>query len=118
MKKELKRKLLILTTIFNKGYTITITNGLINQYSDITKPYIVSHKTLIKITKDTLTVWPFDFKPDKTYIIGYWLDSDKTKWIELNKVFADKAKALKFAKKYNQQCIYNIKTGGIIYVCP
>jgi hypoxanthine-guanine phosphoribosyltransferase len=116
MNKELKRKLLILTDIFDKGYTVTITNGAINQYSNVKKPYIVSHKTLIKITNDTLTVLPFDFKPDKTYVVGYWLDSDKTKWVELNETFSDKAKALLFAKKHNQQCIYDINTGGTIDV--
>ena len=108
-------KLIQLSKIFKDGYTVQLKDNRLNQYSNIDKPYIVSYKTIIKITgNNTPTYTNINLIPDNC-IIGGWLDNDTNiYYIELNKVFKDRDKALIFAIQHNQKAIYNIKTNKII----
>lgn len=108
-------KLIQLSQIFNDGFTLSINNDEINQYSNNDKPYILSYKTLITIKNDT-TVFNHVLIPNKC-IIGGWKDKDTdTYYIELNKVYKSKQQALKIAKRYKQKAIYNMNTGEVINV--
>ena len=95
-----------LAKIFKKGFTIEVNNGVINQYSKINKPFIVSYKTLIEIHNDT-PIFSKHYKIPKRCIIGFWHDN-KTGYIELNKAFKRMSEALIFAYKHKQKYIYNI----------
>ena len=109
-------KLVKLTTIFENGYTVELKNWQINQYCNMSKPYIVSYKTLIAInTLNDNKTFCYTSIP-KNCLIGYWVDSDKIGWIEVNKAFKYKWQALKFAKRHRQKYIYNYKNGGVIGV--
>ena len=110
------KELIGLSKIFKSGFTVEFKNSVISQYSNSKKPYIVAYKTIITITdKEVIYNHINDLPLD--CIIGGWLDKDNnTYYIELNKVFKLKSKALLYAKKYNQKAIYNLKTEEVINV--
>ena len=95
-------KLIQLSKIFKEGFTIEVNNGVISQYNDISKPYVLSYRTILTIHNDTKKLHSVII-PDKC-IIGGWFDTDtNTYYIELNKVYKNKRYALKIAKKYSQK---------------
>lgn len=108
------KKLINLTEIFEKGYTVEYSNGKLKQYHDPKRPYVVSYLPLVKITKESIIV--FSKVPTKRNVIGYWKDSKGVGWIKVNETFKTKKWALKFAKYHGQECIYNLNTGVIIDV--
>lgn len=106
-------KLIELSKIFKEGFTVELKKGKINQYANYDKPFIVSYKTLIKITDKTINYGSLEIP--NNCIIGGWFDSDiNTYYIELNKTFKDKDEALIFAIQHGQKCIYDIRTGKTI----
>jgi len=109
-------KLIQLSKIFKDGYTVEINNGVINQYNNTDKPYIVSYLTIIEVRNDKTLYNNVQHIPSKC-IIGGWRNTDtNTYYIELNKAFKNKAYALKIAKKYSQKAIYDNNRSEIIYV--
>ena len=109
-------ELIKLSKIFKDGFTIELKDSKIQQYARTDKPYIVSYLTLIEVRKDKILYNNVQHIPSSC-IIGGWLDKDNnTYYIELNKVFKLKSKALLYAKKYNQKAIYNLKTEEVINV--
>ena len=107
-------KLIQLSKIFKEGFTIELKNNQINQYSNIEKPYIVSYLTVIEIKNDKPLFKNIQHIPNNC-IIGGWRDS-YSYLIELNKTFKSKKEALKFAKKWKQRYIYNLKTQKCIEI--
>jgi len=108
-------ELLKLSKIFKAGFTIEVIGGEICQYGYYDKPFIVSYKTLIKITDKTIDYISLDI-PDNC-IIGGWLDTDTNVfYIELNLAFDTEAHALTVAEAFNQKAIYNLKTGVVTSV--
>ena len=107
--------LIKLSKIFKEGYTVQLKNGKINQYTNYNKPFIVSYKTLIKITGDNMPTYTnINLIPDNC-IIGGWFDNDANiYYIELNKAFKDRDEALIFAIQHNQKAIYDIKANKTI----
>lgn len=109
------KDLIKLSTIFKDGFTIEINNNSINQYSNRSKPYIVSYKTLIEIKNNKVKFYSGNI-PNKS-IIGGWLDIEKNiYYIELNQAFYELPQALLFAKKHKQRYIYNMNTNNSIKV--
>ena len=108
------KDLIQLSKIFKDGYTVQLKDNKLNQYSNIKKPFIVSYLTLIEIHGDKILYNNVQHIP-LNCIIGGWFDKDNNIfYIELNKTFKDKDKALIFAIKYSQKAIYNIKTNKTI----
>lgn len=108
--------LIKLSKIFKEGFTIEIKNGVIYQYLDIHKPYIVSYKPLISLSPGYTK---FESKNDipKNCIVGGWHDKETNiYYIELNEAYANVLYALKMAKKYKQKAIYDYKRGVVINV--
>lgn len=120
MQHEILEDLINLSNIFKEGFTVTLNKGEFNQYSNTNKPYIVSYKTLITI--DRSTEYPFKIKYHKINglklekcIIGAWLNLENgVYYIELNRTFKDKNKALLFAIKHKQLAIYDINNQKVI----
>lgn len=113
--KGLTDSLLQLTKIFPKGFTVIYQEGVLQPYNNIKYNYIVSYKTLIKISEQAMTIFQ-DLYPviKEGSIIGYWEDNHRVGWLELNKAFKSKRQAVIFGKKNKQEFIYNFKTGGCI----
>lgn len=113
-------KLIQLSKIFKEGFTVEVNNGIITQYNNTSKPYVLSYKTILTINKDRLTTTFNRLTLYETFnkcIIGGWLDTDTNiYYIQLNKVYKNKAYALKIAKKHHQKAIYNSNTGDVIFV--
>lgn len=113
-------QLIQLSKIFKEGYTVEINNGVINQYTNTNKPYVVSYKTLVVINKDVsvknVNITSFkDTKIPNKCIIGAWLDQDTNiYYIELNRTFKDKNEALIFAIKHEQLAIYDMNNQKVI----
>jgi len=116
MKKDnITDQLIQLSKIFKEGFSIELNDDRISQYNNTNKPYIVSYKTILTI-HDKAIVFRAVNIPNKC-IIGGWMDQDtNTYYIELNKVYKNKAYALKMAKKYDQKAIYDNNQGVMIYV--
>lgn len=109
-------ELLKLSKIFKDGFTVEIKEGKINQYTNYNKPYIVSHKTIIEITDNSVNYKNIDNLSTNCIIEG-WLDIDtNTYYIEVNKTFILKSMAIAYAQDNNQKAIYDIRTGEIIEV--
>jgi len=103
-------KLIQLSKIFKKGFTIELKDNQINQYSNIEKPFIVSYLTIIEIKNNKPLFKNIQHIPTNC-IIGGWEDkTNNTYYIELNKSFNNIKTALIFAYKFNQKAIYNLKT--------
>ena len=106
--------LIQLSKIFKDGYTVQLKDNKLNQYSNINKPFIVSYLTVIEVKGEKTLYINIQYIP-ATCIIGGWYNIDnKTFYIELNKVFKDKDKALIFAIQHSQKAIYDIRTGKSI----
>jgi len=110
-------KLIQLSKIFKEGFTVEINKGVISQYNDIYKPYIVSCHTILEIHNNSKTFKQTTLYNINNCIIGGWLDVDtNTYYIELNKVYANKYYALKIAKKFKQKAIYDSNKQEVIKV--
>ena len=113
-KTDIIDNLIQLSKIFKDGFTIAVNNGNIEQVN-ITKGYVVSYKTIISINLNNNIPKLHDCNIPLNTIVGGWLDKDENiYYIELNTIFRDKDKALIYAIKYSQKCIYDIKTGKTI----
>ena len=110
-------KLIQLSKIFKEGFTVKVKNGIITQYNNANKPYVLSYKTLIEIHPIINGIKYINANIPNKCIIGGWLDTDtNTYYIALNKTYKNKSYTLKIAKKYDQKAIYNSNTGEVIYV--
>lgn len=112
-----------LADIFTEGFTITLTEGKYNQYSNTKKPYVVSFKPILtletSIFPPTIVYHKLNALKLHKCIIGGWLDKDTGLYhVEVNKTFKHMIDALKFAYKHKQQYIYNMNTQKAIEVKP
>ena len=109
-------ELLTLSKIFKQGFTVEYKEGIINQYTNYDKPFIVSYLPLIEIKTNEILYHNIQ-QISNNCIIGGWHDSDtNTYYIELNIAFSDKMPAYVYAKTLNQKAIYDIRTGDIMEV--
>lgn len=107
--------LIHLSKIFKDGYTIELKEGKLNQYTNYDKPFIVSYLTIIKITgNNTPTYTHIKLIPNNCIIGGWNNPKENIFYIELNEAFKLLSEAEKFAIKYSQKHIYNIKNGACI----
>ena len=108
--------LIKLSKICKKGFTVECTGHELKQYTDYNKPFIVSYRTIIKITENKINYKNMGGLPYNC-IIGGWHDSDtNTYYIELNLTFNTKEHAITVAKAFNQKAIYDIRTDNVIEV--
>ena len=110
-------KLIQLSEIFKQSFTVEVKNGDISQYTNISKPYIVSYHTILEIHNNNKTFKQTVLYDVNNYIVGGWLDKEtNTFYIELNKAFHNKRLALIFGKQHKQKHIYDLNKQEIIKV--
>ena len=119
-------KLIQLSKIFKKGFTIEIQDNNIQQYNSNKHkyfPYVVSYQTIITIDYNKLEPRIKYFKIkylDKqlrfSFISG-WFDKDNNiYYIEFNRLFSSLNHAIAEAKKYKQKYVYDLNEGKEIKV--
>jgi len=121
--KSIIDKLVQLSKIFKKGFTIQVHDNNILQYYNKHYHYIVSYQTIITVDYNKLEPSIKYFKItdlDKQLrfsFIGGWLDKkDNIYYIEFNRIFSSLNHAIAEAKKYKQKYIYDLNEGKAIKV--
>lgn len=112
-------KLIQLSKIFKKGFTIQISNNDILQYTNKQYKYVVSCETILTISNSHIKYHAIKNLDDKLKycFIGGWLDKDDNiYYIEFNRIFSSEGYALEIAKKYKQKYIYDLNEGKEIKV--
>jgi len=109
-------KLIQLSKIFKKGYTIALRNNKIEQIN-VTKGYIISYRTVVTINFNNNTSSLYKCKIPSNTIIGGWFNkSINMYYIELATIYKYKNVALKNAKKHKQEYIYDLNKQVLIKV--
>lgn len=109
-------KLIQLSKVFKKGYTIAIHNNNIEQINS-TKGYIISYRTIVTINLNNDNIKLHKCKIPSNTIIGGWLDkSNNTYYIELGIIYRYKNVAMTNAKKHKQRYIYDLNNSELIKV--
>jgi len=114
--KSIIDKLIQLSKIFKEGYTIAVDKGNIKQLN-ISRGYVVSYKTIIAINMNTKLISLQKCEIPLNTIIGGWFDKENNKYlIELNTIYKYKTAAIKSAKRYKQEYIFNLSNEELIKV--
>ena len=109
-------KLIQLSKVFKKGYTITIHNDNIEQINS-TRGYIISYRTIVTINLNNDNIRLHKCKIPSNTVIGGWLDkSNNTYYIELGIIYRYKNVAMTNAKKHKQKYIYDLNNSELIKV--
>ena len=116
-------KLIQLSKIFKKGFTIQVHDNKILQYNNKQYHYVVSYQTIITIDYNKIEPQIKYFKVkdlDKQLrfsFIGAWLDkAENIYYIEFNRIFSSLNHAIAEAKKYKQKYVYDLNAGREIKV--
>lgn len=116
-------KLIQLSKIFKKGFTIQVHDNNILQYNNKQYNYVVSYQTIITINYNKQEPQVKYFKINdldkqlRFSFIGAWLNkNDNIYYIEFNRIFSSLNHAMAEAKKYKQKYVYNLNNSEEIKI--